>query len=189
MLNKIIKNKPKVHSREITLTTYSHTDSRVIVHGILKDQRYVKVFDVSGAVLEPGIVHHIDVKLLIKFNPLTIEGAEAQLLHYPLDECNETLDTIDELKGIEIKTGFSKQVHSIMGGKKGCAHLCQLIIVMSQEIVQGSLTHKRQNKSPVPKDIDSFSDKDYLINSCRMWTEQGPKMKNLKKAINAQKPV
>ncbi len=67
-----------------------------------------------------------------------------------------------------------------MGGKKGCTHLCQLINTMSQEIVQGWLTQKSRKKSPAPKDLESFKEKAYLIDSCRMWTKNGPKIKRLK---------
>ncbi len=186
MLNKIIENKPKIHTRDIRLATYPHTDSRVIVHGVLKDQRYIRVFDVTGAVVEPGIIHHMDVKLLIKPEPLMIEDAQAQMIHVPMPECTTTLDTIEKLKGLEIKSGFSKNIRDIMGGKKGCTHLCQLIIVMGQEIVHGWLTQKRKDKLPVPKDLDSFSEKDFLIDSCRLWTRQGPKIKSLEQAIKAR---
>ncbi|MCK5347793.1 MAG: hypothetical protein KAJ25_00300, partial [Desulfobacula sp.] len=65
-------------------------------------------------------------------------------------------------------------------------HLCQLIILMGQEIVHGWLTQKRKDKLPVPKDLDSFSEKDFLIDSCRLWTRQGPKIKSLEQAIKAR---
>ena len=186
MLNKIIENKPTVHTRDIQLATYSHTDSRVIVHGILKDRRYIKVFDITGDIKEPGIIHHIDVKMMIKSNPLIIEDAQAQMIHVPMPECHATLDTIESLKGLEIKSGFSKKIHTIVGGKNGCTHLCQLIVAMGQEIVQGWLTHSRKNRSPVPEDFESFTDKKFLLDSCRMWTQQGPKMKRLEQAIKAK---
>ena len=186
MLDKILENKVKIHTRDIQLATYTHKDSRVIVHGVLKDRRYIRVFDVTGAVKEPGIIHNMDVKLLIKSDPLMIEDAEAKMLHVPMTECKTTLDTMEKLIGVEIKSGFSKTIRDIMGGKKGCAHLCQLIIVMSQEIVQGWLTHKRKNSSPVPKDLDSFAEKKFIIDSCRMWTSNGPKIKTLEQAIKAQ---
>ncbi len=186
MLSKIIENKPKVHTRDIHLATYSHTDSQVIVHGILKDRRYIKVFDVTGDIKEPGIIHHIDVKLLIKSDPLRIEDIQAQMIHVPMSECHTTLDTIESLKGLEIKSGFSKTIRSIAGGKNGCTHLSQLIVAMGQEIVHGWLTHNRKNKSPVPKDLDSFKEKKFLIDSCRMWAEQGPKIKNLEQAIKTE---
>ena len=189
MLNKIIETKSKIHTRDIQLATYPHTDSRVIVHGVLKDRRYTKVFDITGEVNEPGILHHLDVTLLIKPDPLMIEDAQAQMIHVPLPECTTTLDTVEKLKGLEIKAGFSKKIRDIMGGKKGCSHLCNLIIAMGQEIVQGWLAHDRRKKPPVPKDLDSLREKNFLIDSCRMWTLQGPKVKSLEKAIKARQSV
>lgn len=186
MLDSILEDKVKIHTRDIKLATYPHTNSRVIVHGVLKDRRYIKVFDVTGAVKEPGIIHHMDVKLLIKPDPLTIEDAKAVMIHVPMTECSTTLDTMEKLKGLEIKSGFSKNIRDIMGGKKGCTHLCQLIIVMGQEIVHGWLTHKRKDKIPVPKDLKSFDDKKFLIDSCRLWSRDGAKMRQLEKAVKAR---
>jgi len=122
MLDKMIENKSKIHTRDIKLATYPHTDSRVIIHGVLKDERYIKIFDITGKVLEPGIVHHLDVKLLIKPDPLIIEDAQAQMIKVPMSECSATLDTIEKLKGLEIKSGFSKTIRDIMGGKNNHCH-------------------------------------------------------------------
>lgn len=186
MLNKIIENTPRIHSRDIRLATYPHTDAGVIIHGVLEDRRYIHVFDVTGTVKEPGVIHHMDVKLLIKSDPLRIAYAQAEMRHVPMPECRTTLDTLEKLKGLEIKSGFSKNIRAVMGGRKGCTHLCQLIIAMGQEIVHGWMTQKRKNKSPVPESLDHLTEKEFLIDSCRMWTRQGPKMKSLEKAINAR---
>jgi len=189
MLDKILENKVKIHTRDIQLATYTHKDSRVIVHGVLKDRRYIRVFDVTGAVKEPGIIHNMDVKLLIKSDPLMIEDAEAKMLHVPMNECHTTLDTMEKLIGVEIKSGFSKNIRNLMGGEKGCTHLCQLVIAMGQEIVHGWLTQKRKNKSSMPKNIESFTEKEFLIDSCRMWTRQGPKVKQLEQAIKTRQSI
>ncbi len=185
MLNKIIENRPKIHTRDIHLATYPYINSKILVHGILKDERHIKIFDITGGLLKPGIVHHIDVKFLIKPDPLTIEDAQGTMIKVPMPECPDTLDTIEKLKGLEIRSGFSKNIHNIMGGKKGCTHICNLIIAMGQEIVHGWLTHKREDNSPVPKNLEDFSEKNYIIDSCRMWTNNGPKIKKLKQAIKA----
>jgi len=187
MFGHMIKSGEKLHTRDIQLATYLCTDSRIIVHGVLKDRRHAKVYDVTGTAREPGIVHHLDVKLLIQVDSLEIEEAQIEMVHVPLAECPATLDTVEKLKGLEVKAGFSKKIRGLMGGKKGCAHLCNLIIAMSQEIVQGALACKRQNRPSVPKDIDSLSDKGFLIDSCRMWTRDGPKVTALKKAIEAER--
>ncbi len=183
MLTQIIKNIPKIHTRDLNLTTYPHTNGKIIVHGVLKDQRYIPVFDVTGEIKNPGIIHHLDVKLLIASDPLRIELAQATMHHVPMAECQTTLDTIEGLNGIEIKSGFSGKIRKLMGGKKGCTHLCHLITVMGQEIVHGWLTEKRKNNSPLPKDIETLNESNFLIDSCRMWTKNGPKMTNLIQAI------
>ncbi len=72
MLTEIINKRSKIHTRDISLATYPHTDSQVLVHGELKDKRYIPVFDVTGKKRAPGIVHHMSVTLLIDPDPLTI---------------------------------------------------------------------------------------------------------------------
>ncbi|MCF6249390.1 MAG: DUF2889 domain-containing protein [Desulfobacula sp.] len=183
MLTKLIKNISKIHTRDLTLTTYPHIDGKIIVHGVLKDQRYIPVFDITGEIKNPGIIHHMDVKLLIATNPLRIELAEAQMLQVPIKKCHTTLDTVKGLEKIQIKSGFSGKIRELMGGKKGCTHLCHLITVMGQEIVHGWLTEKRKDNAPLPKDIKTLNESNFLIDSCRMWTKDGPKMKNLIQAI------
>ena len=188
MLKQFIQNKTAIHTRDINLATHPLTDSSIIVHGILKDQRKTIIFDVTGAPMEPGIIHHMEVILLIKSDPLRIDDAEADMIHVPMPECRTTLDTVEKLKGLETRSGFSKNIRRIMGGKAGCNHLSQLVLAMGQEIVHGWLTHKRKEYSPAPKDFDTFDEKRFLIDSCRMWSKNGPKMKNLEKAMMSRIP-
>ncbi len=183
MLKDLINNKTAVHSRDIRLKTFAHKGNQVIVEGILKDSRTVKIFQMTGEIKEPGIVHHMAIRLLIQGYPLMITDAEAEMIQVPEKECRQTLDTIEKIKGLEIKSGLSAKIRNIMGGKKGCTHLCQLLTVMTQEIVQGFLTNERREKGPVPTSLDNFQDKAFLLNSCRMWTPDGTKMKKLKQTI------
>jgi len=52
MLDAIIKAKSRIHSRDISLATWPHENMKVIVHGILKDIRYIDIFDVTGKMVE-----------------------------------------------------------------------------------------------------------------------------------------
>ncbi|OGR10531.1 MAG: hypothetical protein A2097_06260 [Desulfobacula sp. GWF2_41_7] len=183
MLKELINNRQEIHTRDISLASYPHTDSTIIVNGILKDQRRIRIFDVTGTPMEPGIIHHMEVILLIKSDPLRIADAEAAMIHVPMPECRTTLDTVEKLKGLEIRSGFSKNIRDIMGKKTGCTHLSQLVLAMGQEIVHGWLSHKRKIYSLPPENFDNFDEKKFLIDSCRMWTKNGPKMKNLENAM------
>ena len=182
-LKELIKNKKKIHTRKIELATYSVNDSELIVQGTLFDERFQKVFDITEKELPAGVIHHMVIYLLIRDNPLRIAKAEALMPHVPMVECHETLDVIKKVEGLEIKGGFSKKINSFMGSIKGCTHLTHLLTVMGQEIVHGWLTEKRKHKTEVPASIDQIKEKNFILNSCRLWTEDGPKIKAIKEAI------
>jgi hypothetical protein len=185
MLSDHINQASRIHSRTIELATYPIENAQVIVHGVLKDYRYVRVFDAAGAIKEPGIVHHIEARLLISSNPLVIEEAEAEMVVVPIDECRQAIENIKHLIGEQVRSGFSKQVRSVVGGTRGCNHLSQLIVSMGQEIVSGWLTRKRRDRPTLPKNMESFQEKDYILDSCLMWSKEGPRYNNLVKAIQA----
>lgn len=183
MLKDMIQEQSQIHTRNILLTTYPHTDSRVLVQGILKDERLIPVFDVTGKARAPGTVHHMMVTLLIDPAPLTIARAEAEMITIPMEECPATLDRVELLVGVEIKAGFSSRIRQIMGGNRGCNHLCTLVTAMGQEIFHGWLTQKRSQKAPQPVSLENLEEKAYLIDSCRLWKKEGPKVKEMRLAI------
>jgi len=183
MLKDMIKERSQIHTRNILLATYPHKGFRVLVQGILKDERLIPVFDVTGKARAPGTVHHMVVTLLIDPDPLTIVQAEAEMLTIPMDECPATLDRVAQLVGVQIKAGFSNQIRKIMGGNRGCTHLCNLVVTMGQEIFHGWLTQKRSQKAPLPVSLENIEEKKYLIDSCRIWKKDGPKVKEMRQAF------
>lgn len=185
-LIEIINNKKKIHTRNISMATFPHEKETIVVRGTLKDDRFVPVFDVTGEIKDPGVIHHLEVRLLIAPDPLRIEEAEADMICVPMAECRTTLDLVKRLEGLEIKPGFSTALRNIMGGNRGCTHLCHLVTVMGQEIVHGWLTWRRKEPTPLPEDIESLSESGFLIDSCRMWKKNGPKMKRLIDTIKNQ---
>ncbi len=116
------------------------------------------------------------LKELITGDPL--HGRSIDMKTYALDE-----DTIQKVIGLEISAGFQKKVRELMGGEKGCAHLTHLLTVMSQAAFQGYVAHKRRDQRPVPRSLEDVEGLEYLLGSCRAWRADGPKVVNLKAAI------
>ncbi|MCA1795514.1 MAG: DUF2889 domain-containing protein [Desulfobacteraceae bacterium] len=171
------------HTRDIRMATYPHEGGRVIITGELKDIRYVPIFDITGRVLEPGTIHHMRLFCLVASDPLRIVEAQADMSTIPMEECRTTLDRIPLLAGLEIKPGFTRQVGTIMGGTRGCTHLCTLTKAMAQEIVHGWLTEKRREPTPLPDNIEDIKESGFLVDSCRLWQKDGPKLQALEQAI------
>lgn len=185
MLKDDIKSIKLIHSRTLTLSTFPLEKGRIIVQGELKDLRHVPVFDLAGHVKQPGTIHHIKVFLLIDPGPLQIIRAEAEMPTIPSPLCPGTLDRVDLLPGMEIKSGFSRKVRKIMGGNLGCTHLCSLIVAMGQEIVQGWFTMKSSEKPSKEISPAHLQQGSYLIDSCRIWKKDGPKHQELIQAVKA----
>lgn len=187
MLKELIEQHQPIHTRDINLSSFPHGDQGIIVHGVLTDRRHLSIVDVLGRPKPPGIVHHMSVTLAIEPDPLRIVDAEAEMLTVPSELCPETLDRIPKLVGLEIKPGFSQAVKERVGGSQGCVHLCSLVKAMGTEIVHGWLTQKRSKETGGSIDIENLKEKMFLIDSCRLWRKDGPRMKALRQAIEEQK--
>lgn len=187
MLSELIKDRSRIHTRDIRMTTFPHENSEVIVAGDLIDTRYIKIFDITGKVLEPGTIHHIRLFCRIAPDPLRILEAQAEMPVIPMEECHTTLDRVPLLAGLEIRPGFTRRVSEIMGGNKGCTHLATLTKAMAQEMVHGWLTEKRRDPSPLPNSLEDIKEKDFLVDSCRMWKKDGPKIQALEQAIQRKR--
>ncbi len=99
--------------------------------------------------------------------------------------CCKSYITLAKITGIEVKTGYSNTIRKRIGGKKGCTHLAHLITIMGREIVHGWLTYNRQEKRSVPDSMEDFEGNEYILNSCKMWSKDGPRWKSLEKALQS----
>ncbi len=187
-LQALITGQP-FHSRSIDMKSYALDDDTILVEGWLREDRFHNIYDITGDEIEKGPVHHMTLRLKLGGAPLTILDAEAEMVHVPLEFCRSTLETIQKIIGLKISAGFTKKVRDLMGGEQGCAHLTHLLTVMSQAAFQGNAAHKRKSRRPVPGSIDDVEGLESLIGSCRAWKQDGPKMNNLKAAIeNGEHP-
>ncbi len=186
-LKNMIKNRKAIHTRNIELSTYCLGNSELIVKGTLLDERFQKVYDILEQELTPGVIHHMEIFVLVRDNPLRIAEAEAYMPRVPMLQCNETLAVIKKVEGLEIKAGYSKKIKELMGSIKGCTHLTHLLTVMGQEIVHGWLTEKRKHKTPAPETADQITEKNFVLNSCMLWREDGPKIKAINEAMEKKR--
>lgn len=75
---------------------------------------------------------------------------------------------------------------NIVGGPEGCIHMCSLVTAMGTEIVHGWLTEKRSRCQEGNIDINDIKENMFLIDSCRVWEKNGPRVREVQEAIGAQ---
>ena len=172
----------KIHTRNISLSTYPAKDNCVIVEGILKDDRTVGIYIATGEKKPPGTIHQMIIRMLIGPPGMTILDVEVEMVDVPRDQCVETMDSIKRLKGLQVKSGFTAKVKDLMGGNKGCAHMTTLVTSMGHEVIQGYYTFFALNNN-VAESKTSFEYKkginSFLEDTCYVWRKDGPLIKKL----------
>ncbi len=164
----------KIHTRQITVTTYDTEEDAVIVEGILKDDRLCEIHRPTGRKVLPGTVHHMIIRMKVKRPQLTIEDIDVDMPTVPHDECPETRNSLKPVIGMRITSGFTNSVKDLVGGPKGCAHLVALLVSMASAAVQGAWTalSRRPNQ---PKGYMSKA-MNGIVDTCRVWRADGPKL-------------
>ena len=176
----------KVHTRNIEVTTYEYDGQRIIVEGSLRDARFQESYVTTGETFPSGVIHHMVIRLLVNCSNLLIEDVDVDLPAVPREVCRETIDCLVPVKGMTITKGFTSKVKKLAGGNKGCTHLVELILAMAPAVFQGFGAHQSQK----PLNFDSEHAQmmlQYLVNTCRVWREDGPFVENLKKRLNMTK--
>lgn len=179
----------KAHERTITIATYPAGPERVIVEGSLVDRRLNDYYLMTGEKRPAGVIHHMLVRLLVETMGFSIEDVEVDLVAVPREECAEVRHTLDCIKGEKIARGFSGRMKTLLGGVKSCTHLMTLLIAMGPAALQGIFSSRARKPTDMTAMIADPSRVSFflktLLNTCRVWREDGPAMKRLRETIDA----
>jgi hypothetical protein len=173
----------KCHTRNIDVTTYAYDGQKIIVEGVLKDERFQDSHVITGETFPSGVVHHMAIRLLVNCANLSIEDIDVDLIAVPREACRETIGCLAHIKGLTVTKGFTAKIKKMAGSTKGCTHLVELILAMAPAVIQGFGAHQ----SLKPSNVDADHAKlilQFLINTCRVWRENGPLVETLRNKID-----
>jgi hypothetical protein len=168
-----------VHTRDISIRTFSLGNHYILVEGSLVDHKHRPGPNRSSSEFE--LLHHMVIQLKVKGPRMVIENAKAAMPHHPREDCPDVLPWIRHLEGLEVAPGYSMGVKKAIGGVKGCAHLTSLVIAMGESAVQGYWSaYERGRRDLREKTIKKF------INTCHLWKEDGPIVKKLRETLKSR---
>ena len=171
----------KIHTRNIEISTYESGGENIIVEGILKEDRLIPFYHNSGEKHPPQTVHNMVIQMLVECSSLTIREINVEMPETPHEECIQTANSIQKIKGLSIAPGFTSKVKKALGGLNGCLHLTTLVLAMAPAIIQGYWVYR--NKEKADNKISPEIIKDYLIDTCWVWRKDGPLAEELKQYV------
>ncbi len=171
----------KYHTRTIEVNTYEYDEQRLVVEGCLADQRLQEYHLATGEKRLPGLLHQMIIHMLVNKTTLEIEDLHVEMPAVPREECLETINSLEPVKGLRIKHGFTSKVKALAGSGKGCNHLAELLTAMGSSTIQGYAAYKLQESSKFTPNMF-----DMLLNTCWTWRAEGALVNFIKEKIASE---
>jgi hypothetical protein len=109
--------------------------------------------------------------------------AEAEMEEIPHELCPTTLDALKRIIGVSIVPGYSGEIRKRIGGIEGCVHVLHLVTAMGPAALHGYWTQRSRKRHPLPASLEELPGLSSLINSCKLWRDDGPLLEMIKETL------
>ena len=168
-----------LHKREIKCRGYRREDGLWDIEGRLIDTKTYEFFSHVRGDMKPGqAIHDMSIRLTVD-DELVIHEAVGCMDHTPYPICGKAAFAVDELRGLKIGPGWTRRAHKLMGGRRGCTHLFELLRPIATACFQTmsdsqSGDDKKHNSKP-----GNVEKRPFFINACHALAADGDIVKEL----------
>ena len=115
----------------------------------------------------PPVIHDMRLGLRVRHPDLVVTEVRSEMAAHPYTICPEALPPLQQLVGLSIARGFTREVNERFGRQRGCAHFTALIHAMAPAVRQGAGVAFPEQERPAAGDP-------WFVNTCQAWREEGP---------------
>ncbi len=157
-----------VHVRTIRVEIAEGDDHQLDVTATLVDERPAGNPKWFGAT-PPRVIHDMRLALRIRHADLVITSVRSEMASHPYTICPDALPPLEQLVGLSIARGFTREVNERFGRQRGCAHFTALIHALAPAVRQGAGVAFADRPRSEAIDHDQW-----FVNTCQAWREDGP---------------
>jgi hypothetical protein len=157
---------PPVHVRTIRVEIARAGEQELEITASLVDERPRDNPRWFGAE-PPRVIHDMRLALRVRHPDLVITEARSEMASHPYTVCPDALPPLQQLVGLSISRGFTREVNERFGRQRGCAHFTALIHAMAPAVRQGAGVAFPEHERPV-------EGAPWFVNTCQAWRENGP---------------
>ncbi len=166
-----------IHSRQMSFDAFD-LGNQIEVRATLNDSRpWAKN---TNAV---EVVHYMTLNVKVMKKTLEIVSAGASLESFPHFECPSIAPSFEQLVGLNVGRGYTRQVQSLFGRQLGCTHLEMLARALGPVVIQ-AVTSQMAYEIAHGKRQDLIGDQSieapWSINTCHVWAEDGVAIRKLR---------
>ena len=114
--------------------------------------------------------HNMRVEIRVRIADRTIVDAAGQITKAPFKICDRTVRFVENLVGLKIERGVTRQISKLLGQSEGCTHLYELAVEavrLSSNVIFGFYTGDEEWRERRLSDEEFISRaKGFLANSC-----------------------
>ena len=165
--------KKLLHTRTVHCHGYERSDGCWDIEAHMTD---VKSFamnnpDRGGQIPAGEPLHDISLAVTID-RTLQIKAVKASIDLAPFNQCGAITQQFQQLVGLRIFPGFSRQVKEMLSGTQGCTHLLELLSPIA------TTTYQTLWQSKNGYDGDDPAVHQFLLNSCHALAADGEVVQN-----------
>ena len=168
-----------LHNRNISLKGYVRDDKLFEIEALLVD---TKNYDFKnhdrGTIRKNEPIHQMKIKLVLNEN-LFIVDAEAETKNSPYSICKDANSNFKKIIGLQIKSGWKKEIVKLIGGISGCTHISELLSSVATAAFQTIYPYKSKQKNENKIQINQNQEKPLLLGTCHAFNSKSEVVKRL----------
>jgi hypothetical protein len=118
------------------------------------------------------ILHHMELRLHVDAESLSVTDADATMHDYPHAECPSIEPAFRSLIGLSVARGYMRAVQDRLGRERGCSHLEFLARAMGPATIQ-MISSSARRRGQTTLRTSGNRDNSWLANTCHLWSVGG----------------
>tara|TARA_B100000963_G_scaffold317484_1_gene297957 strand:- start:21 stop:572 length:552 start_codon:yes stop_codon:yes gene_type:complete len=174
-----IMKRKLLHNRNISLKGYVRYDDLFEIEAELID---TKNYDFQnhdrGTIKTNEPIHQMKIKLVLDENLLILD-AEAKTENSPYSICKNANSNFQKIIGLQIKSGWKREVTKLIGGTNGCTHITELLSSVATAAFQTIYPYKSKKNNKNKIKINQDQKKPLLLGTCHAFNTKSEVVRKL----------
>ena len=168
-----------LHNRNINFKGYIRDDELFEIEAELIDTKNYNFQNYDrGTIKKDEPIHQMKIKLVLDEN-LFIIDAVAKTENSPYSICKDANSNFRKIIGLQIKSGWKKELAKLIGGTNGCTHITELLSSVATAAFQTIYPYKSKQKKENKTTLSQNLEKPLLLGTCHAFDPKSEVVKRL----------